>query len=145
MSEREKKSDQTPVKLTDCRDPYEAAAIVAALEEAGIEAIVDGELVAFNYVEVPNPPIIRVAAGDAEHAVEVFTQWQVEVQARRAERVADQNTPVDPTTDDDVYQDHNGQDGVMWDRYGRPSSIAYGAIVLFLLMIVGAILMQVIL
>lgn len=124
---------RTPIKLTDCGDPYEASAIADALEAEGIEAIVDGVLVGFNYTEVASPPIIRVAQSDVERAAVVLEQWRADVAKRRRDRLIEQNTYHDPTTDDDLQQDRYGNDGLLWDRYGRTSIIASGLAVLLLL------------
>ena len=133
---------RAPVRLTDCADPYEAAAIVGALEHEGITVVTDGELVGFNYVEVQNRPIVRVAEEDLGRAREVLAEWREEVAQRRAERISEQNSVDDPTSDDDVSQDRHGRDGVLWDRYGRTSIICNGFVVAALALGASAFLVQ---
>lgn len=125
-------SERSPVVLTNCYDAIEASAVVAALEQAGITALTDGELVSFSHTELRNTPIVRVASCDLHRAQEVLDQWRDDVARRRSERLANQNSPHDPTTNDDVFQDYHGEDGVLWDRYGRPSPITQAVFVILI-------------
>lgn len=125
----------SPVRLTDCVNPYEASALVAMLDEAGIMATVDGDLVGFNYVEAINYPIVRVASNDLERAVELVRDWRADIKRKRAERKTHEELGKhweDEHSESAAERSDNSVYRFLWRSDGRPGEIGMTLVKLLL-------------